>query len=275
VADVKERFDDLTEVIRVGNERSQSRIWTALPVVVTEDSDGFTVKAQPTIKAKDTDITGQTTDKEIPPLPDIPVQFSSGGGFTITHPIKKGDEGIVIFSARCIDGWWEKGGTQPQIRQRWHNLSDGMYIPGIRSKPRKLGGADTGQEHDYAARGVSTSPKGEPCSTTSVQIRTDDGKYFIELAPEGVVNIVCKTLNVKAEDKVLVETKEVTVKASDKTRFETPKLEVTGDVAIDGHLKVGGQVTGKVGGVNITLTDHRHIGVRGGPDQSGPPATDT
>ena len=244
-----ERWDDMRGIMQAGGERTQSQIWTALPVKVMEDSDGFTVKLQPLIKGRvpDKETVGKAKDQDMPPLHDVPVQFSSGGGFTITHPIKKDDEGIAIFSARCIDNWHEKGDVQPQAWERWHDLSDAMYIPGIRSKARKLGGPDEANENDYRVRRVRTSPKGTPASTTSLQIRSDDGKYYIELGPEGVVTIICKQLHIKAEDHVQVDTKEVDVKASSKVHLETPTLEVTGDI------KAGGDVFAHAGVSNVQM----------------------
>ena len=158
-------------MIRAGVERGQSRLWTALPVIVTEDSDGFTVRLQPAIKGKQIDPQGKETDVQMPVLPDVPVQFSAGGGFTITHPIKKGDEGIAVFSARCLDNWWQQGGVQTQARQRWHSLSDAMYIPGIRSKPRALGGNPDDQPQSGGPLQTRQQQAGAKPSTTSVQIR--------------------------------------------------------------------------------------------------------
>jgi hypothetical protein len=166
-----ERWEDPEEVHRQVQLRAQGKLWTALPVVVLDDSDGHVVSVQPTIMGKKLDKkTGVYTDVPMPSLgTKVPVQFASGGGFTLTHPIKKGDEGIVVFAARCIDGWWQQGGIQPQLDERYHNLSDGMFIPGIRSVPRKL------------------SP---PASPNSTQLRSDDGETYFEVAPNGALNLV-------------------------------------------------------------------------------------
>ena len=52
---------------------------------------------------------------EIPELPDVPFFVYSGGGYSITLPIKQGDECLVVFGDNCIDAWWQSGGTQNQI----------------------------------------------------------------------------------------------------------------------------------------------------------------
>src|SRR5208282_4653225 len=136
----QERFEDPEETMRTAHERLQGTIWTALPVVVLNDSNGHTVEVQPTVMGVRTDpTTGDQTNVAMPSLgKSVPVHYPSGGGFTFTHPIKKGDEGIVVIASRCIDGWFSQGGVQPQLEQRMHDLSDGMFIPGIRSNPRAL-----------------------------------------------------------------------------------------------------------------------------------------
>ncbi|WP_410679089.1 Gp138 family membrane-puncturing spike protein [Avibacterium paragallinarum] len=72
----------------------------------------------------------------IPPLMDVPICYPRGGGFAITFPLRAGDEGIAIFSERCIDGWWQSGNASEPLDHRFHDLSDAMFIPGICSQPQ-------------------------------------------------------------------------------------------------------------------------------------------
>jgi hypothetical protein len=257
----RERWDDLGAGIRAGVERGLSNTWTALPVKVVEDTkDGHVVKLQPTIKGKKTDRTGKKTDVEMPILGECPIQYSSGGGFTITHPVSKDDEGIVVFSSRCIDNWWDKGGVQPQGFERRHNLSDGMYIPGIRSKPRKLGGDDKGNgaaqpaEAPWLADGATTmtvdlrsdQPKTKKVSLDTLQIRTDSGDYYIELTKDSV-NIKCKTCTIEAEDKVHIQTKLVEIKATDSVAIDSPKVTISGELQVGGDIKGAKDVQAQAG----------------------------
>lgn len=104
--------------------------------------------------------------ENFPPLIHVPVAFPRGGGFSVTFPLKKGDEGIVIFSERCIDGWWEDGRTSIPLDFRTHDLSDGLFVPGISSKPRALS--------DFL--------------TSGIEMRTDDKGTFIRLE-RGLITI--------------------------------------------------------------------------------------
>lgn len=132
-----ERIDSHLLAIKSQLQGLQSKMWTALPCIVESfDKDKMTVTLQAAIKANTQDIkTGKVTSVNLPIFPDVPVDFPGGGDFILTMPIAKGDEGIGIFSSRCIDAWWESGGVQPQSEFRMHDLSDCMFIPKIFSKP--------------------------------------------------------------------------------------------------------------------------------------------
>jgi hypothetical protein len=178
----KERWEDIQNGVKEGLNRALSRLWTALPVIVAEDSsDGHTVSLQPAINGTHYNAQdGSYKSINMPQLKDVPIHFPQAGGLVHTFPVKKGDEGIVVFSARCIDGWWQNGAGkdsqgnvtgQDQMEARRHNLSDAMFIPGIRSNPRKLSNI----------------------STNSSQIRLDDGSAYVELMLDGTINFKPKT----------------------------------------------------------------------------------
>jgi hypothetical protein len=287
--DPRERFDNPTEVFRNGTERALSRVWTAMPVHVLEDSDGFTVELQPTIKGRD-EILGK--DVEMPTLGKVPVQFAAGGGFTITHPIKKGDEGIAVFSARNIDQWWDKGGVQPQGYLRTHNLSDAMYIPGIRSKPRALGGNPNSQSGNGAAQHIvidlrnGQQQQTRKVSTDKLEVRTDKGDVCIEVTNDSVniycpekVTVKCKEMDITASQKLHIETPLVEILASNKIHIESPLVETNGritaekDIHTDQNVTANGDITanGDVRAGGVSLRHHTHGGVRGGFEHTQPP----
>ncbi len=149
----------------------QAGIWTALPGIIQSfDPVNMTCSIQPAIKAVIFNQDGSASDVALPLLLDCPVQFPSGGGFTVTVPVAPGDECLVIFASRCIDAWWASGGIQSQAELRMHDLSDGFCIPGIKSVPNVL----------------------PNLSSTSVQIRSDDGTTFVDVA-SGSIKLVAPT----------------------------------------------------------------------------------
>ena len=116
-------------------QQNQLNLHTALPCkVVSFDSGKQTVTLAVQVKMQLADGNGA----DIPPLVDVPVSFPRGGGFAVTFPLKAGDEGIAIFSERCIDGWWQNGTASTPLDFRLHDLSDAMFIPGICSVPKTV-----------------------------------------------------------------------------------------------------------------------------------------
>lgn len=169
--DPKLRLRDLSTTLNTQAIGNQSKIWTALPGIIQSfDPAKMTCEIQPAIQGVLSDPkSGKASNTNLPLLVDCPVVFPSGGGVTLTVPIAAGDECLVIFASRCIDAWWQQGGVQPPMVYRMHDLSDGFCLPGIRSLAKPLSGI----------------------STSTAQLRSDDGATYIELDPAAQkVNIV-------------------------------------------------------------------------------------
>lgn len=145
----------LYAVIEESIELNQSNMQTALPARVIS-FNGHTVTCEIMLKT----ILADGQEIEFPPLVDVIVQFPRAGGFCFTVPINVGDEGLVIFASRCIDGWYESGKKSKPLDNRMHDLSDGIFIPGINSQPNRI--------PNFYHDGVS--------------MQTDDGSTFIRLA---------------------------------------------------------------------------------------------
>ena len=114
-------------------------IHVALPAIITEiDYEKQTCKAQAVIR--------EFIDNEYVELPefmDIPFFILSGGDYSITIPIQKDDECLIVFADSCIDSWWQSGGIQNPIEIRNHDLSDCFAIVGFRSQNKKLDDFDS------------------------------------------------------------------------------------------------------------------------------------
>jgi len=188
--DIRENIlDDPEEPLRIALDGARRSIMTAIPVQVTEDSDGKTVKLRSTIKGQTKDKNGKVTHVDISTFEDVPIHFLGGGGedknsVVTTHPIKKGkdkktaDEGLAIFTMRPHDTWFENGEIQDAQDLRMHNLSDAVFIPGLRSKPRAL----------------------KNISTTSHQVRSVDAKHTIDQHPANGTTIKSVDKDDKEED---------------------------------------------------------------------------
>lgn len=160
---VRELIGNLTETIRVIVRGEMKGRHNALRVIVEKDGDGHVLTAKAAIKATITTPEGKLKQVEYPPFVDVPVKYAGGGDVVTTHPVKKGDEGTMFFMSRAFDMFQQSGGVQVAIDGRASSLSDGVFIPGGRSDPKKL-------------RNVSDE---------SHQVRSVDGKTTIDTHPTG------------------------------------------------------------------------------------------
>jgi hypothetical protein len=178
-------------------------------------------------------ISLKTKAMQLPLLQDVPVMMPSAGGWSMTFPIQPGDECLVVFADTPLDVWLQNGGVNNNpISQRRHSLSDAVAIFGLRSNPRGLAGY----------------------STTSAQLRNDDGTVVIDLT----------------DDKVTVTAPSVAVECSGEVSVQAHTVSVEADTAtVQASAVTLGSATTIDGKAFLT---HLHSGVQGGLSTSGPVA---
>ncbi|MNO26508.1 hypothetical protein D3C76_163620 [compost metagenome] len=142
-------------------------LWTAIPgIIESVDLVAQTVSVQPAIRGTVQDEKGLVALQNMPLCDDVPICWPRAGGFAVTLPVKKGDECLLVFSARCIDAWWQSGGVQAPLESRMHDLSDAFAIFAPTSQPKKL--ADV--------------------QSDGIEIRTDSRSTYLKLS-EGAITI--------------------------------------------------------------------------------------
>ncbi|WP_298032502.1 Gp138 family membrane-puncturing spike protein [uncultured Desulfovibrio sp.] len=251
--DRSERQNDPIESQRLAQEGHQAQMWTALPGLVTAfDPAAMTVSVQPAVQGSVKDESGKSQNVQMPLLVDVPVVFVCGGGFSLTYPVKPGDEALVVFASRCIDGWWQDGQAAPPPDSRMHDLSDGMAIVGPRSQATKL--------HP-------------PVDPENVQLRTDDGRatvtmkpdYTIESKnPDGSITIAPGgAITAEATATILIKAPQITLEGNVTTTGAgggPGTISMKGDISLEGSLtSTGDQVAeGK------STAHHSHTGDSGG-----------
>ena len=227
--DVRESIvDDPEEPLRAAFDGLKSNMWTAMMAIVTKDSDGKTASVKMVMKGQNKNEKGEMKYVDYPVLADLPVRFMGGGGddsssVVFTHPIKEKDEGLVVFMSRPMDNWFEKGGVQQGTDLRTHSLSDAVFIPGFRSKPREI----------------------KNISTKSAQMRSVDGKAFVaDYDPSGKV-----TTSVDDGKHVITIDKSAGIshKSSMKVHIEAPHMTSKGQWNHDGGMRTTGVLQSDVG----------------------------
>ena len=217
----------------------QAGLWTALPGIIQSASLGqdgqLTGTVQPAIQARILNTDGTRSDVTLPLCVDVPLVFPRGGGYTLSFPVGANDEALIIFSSRCIDNWWQNGGVQPQHELRFHDLSDGFALVGPFSQSTKIANV----------------------STTTTQLRSDDGTLYTEIdAPNKKVNLVSNGISVildsNVSDVAVAGSTTVHVSAADQITLTSPLVRV------EGNLDVTGLVRDHVDGAAVGLGTHDH-----------------
>ena len=259
-----ERFAALEDGVRTAIKGDRVGLWTALPGIIvsfnTDKAGSITAVIQPAIKGVIQSQNGTYEAVNLPVLPDVPVVFPRGGGCTLTFPIQVGDECLVIFSSRCIDGWWQSGGIQLPMDLRMHDLSDGFAILGPQSQTRKI----------------------ENISTDAVQLRSDDGLAYVQLNPTNHYIDVITPTNVTASAGGNITASAggtIDASAGSSATVTAPTITLNGDVTINGNVSLNGSMGssgsiaagGDVTAGSISLNSHIHGGVTPGPFPTGGP----
>ena len=219
---ISEWIGNEEEALKVMTENYIQNARVAIPAIIVQfDPQKQTASVQPAIK--DT-LQGQSV--ALPELSDVPVQFPRAGGYSITFPVKAGDECLLVFSDMCIDGWWQSGGIQNQAEKRRHDLSDACAILGITSVPKAL----------------------KNVCMECVQIRNDSGTDYIQISEQG---ILLKSKNIRIEG---------TTDIVGVTTINGSRIGTDGTSTIKGNVNITGDAV--IGG--ISFAGHTHSGVETG-----------
>ena len=107
------------------------------------------------------------TPKNLPLLIDVPVIYPRGGGFSLTFPVKPGDECLLCFCERSIDSWFNSGSVSTPTERRFHSLSDAVALMGLSSQPNAI--------KDYNQDGV--------------ELRSDSGDNVVRMSENGAIRL--------------------------------------------------------------------------------------
>lgn len=119
----------------------------------------------------------------LPVLSKVPVRFLKSGDFTITFPLKEGDEVALYFIERSIDNWLEDGGIQSPNDTRKFDLSDAYAVPGLYSQAQKITDFDPDNMVIKSTNGNS-----------KITMKTD-GTILMETSGETIISSSKTTIN--------------------------------------------------------------------------------
>jgi hypothetical protein len=135
----------LEDVILLAVRSELAKVQTSIPGrILTYDREKQRAQIQTSIRGRYENPETEELESYLPPpIPNVPVQFPSGGGFSITWPLKKNDDVRLAFCSRSIDEWLTSGSAdnEPTDLRRF-DLTDAVAIPGIRSFRNSLDGTE-------------------------------------------------------------------------------------------------------------------------------------
>lgn len=138
------RPSTLQDLLSRFRESLTADLHTSLPgKIVRYDASTQKADVQPLIKERYTDEAGAMQSRDLPVIPAVPVQFPGAGGYRITFPVATDDVGLVVFGEASLDKWLVSGGTVDPADDRRHDLTDAVFLPGLRDFGHALASAPT------------------------------------------------------------------------------------------------------------------------------------
>jgi hypothetical protein len=117
--------------------------------------------------------------KALPEIKSCPILYPSGGGAMLRGPLKVGSEGYIHIADRSLDAWLSEGGPVDPVLVQYHDLSDAVFEPGLRSAATAqdvpTDRTTLGPEDDTAGLDFALADK-------SITLRTEGPQLTLEAA---------------------------------------------------------------------------------------------
>lgn len=290
---------NLASLIKQGVKNYSKEIHTAMPGIIESFNPELqTASVQPAIKRMFKTDDGEVeliSPENLPLCINVPVIFPRGGGFSLTMPVKAGDECLLIFCERSIDLWHERGSVQEPLARRFHSFSDAVAYVGLSSKVNKI--PDYDPENTVIKKDDGTvyikwnaDSSLEVFAESDINITTNgDLKATVagnmQATVTGDINVSTESsANLNATGNISVETSAdasvnaagaVSLTAGSAVNITAPTINLNGAVNISGAVAMaaGASVTGSMenNGVDIG-SGHKHSGSATAPNG---PVSDT
>lgn len=160
--------DNLTALLNQAIRNRLAEVQTSMPgEIVSYNYKKQMAVVQPSINR----VYADKRVEKYPVINNVPVIFPRSGGASMTFPVKRGDSVLLIFTARSIDTWANKGGIVNQDDNRMHSINDAIAIPGLTSF---AAGSMAKNNEDvlltYSGASIAIKPSGAVEVTSPLQI---------------------------------------------------------------------------------------------------------
>ena len=165
-----------TELLEQAKNNAMMDVRVSMPArIVSFDAATKTASIEIGLKM----VNADDTQSDYPPLVDCPCLFTRGGGFHLVHPYKAGDKGIVLFSDRCFDGWFQAGQVAPPMDFRVHSMSDAYFI----------GGADCLDDVSPIVGNAMFIGKDDNSAGVAIKASGDIDLNGVNISPSGIITL--------------------------------------------------------------------------------------
>ena len=121
-------YSNLAQAIRFAIRQSLKDLYTCMPGIV-ESYDAETRRA--VVKGALRVVTTNKEEVEREAIHNVPVMFPSGGGFTMTFPLERGDPVLLLYSQRGLANWKKTLGVAAPDTIGFFSEKDAFAIPGF------------------------------------------------------------------------------------------------------------------------------------------------
>ena len=167
-------YANMAQSIRFAIRQSLKDMYTCMPGIV-ESYDAETRRA--VVKGALNIVTTKKEEIEREAIHNVQVMFPSGGGFTMTFPLERGDPVLLLYSQRGLANWKKTLGVAAPDTIGFFSEKDAFAIPGF--------GTDEPEHH------IAIEADGIHIKTT--------GKLFIEAQ-----DVTFKTVGTDEEPRSIV-----------------------------------------------------------------------
>lgn len=127
------------ELLREVIESRLADVHTSIPArIVSYDADKQVADCEIVIRRAEQTDSGSVVHEDYPVIPNVPVGWPSGGGYSLQFPLEKGDGVWLVFSEAAIAQWRETGELSAPGDLDRHDLSYPIALPCARHDGQPL-----------------------------------------------------------------------------------------------------------------------------------------
>lgn len=240
--------------------------WITPAIVQDYDREKNIVTIIPAIKESTTEGSIELCAMEVPCI------VIGAGGWVSSYPLKKGNTGWLFTNDKDISLFLKTKEISEANTYRQHDYGDSVFLPDVISDFK----SDKEDEKAVVFQNVDGD----------IKAAIDTDSLRIKFKGNTKVTIDEQSTKIETEKAtVVINAEGVSIKADQDIKAEAQKINLKGEVTVDGTLKVTKDATfnanvkvsgnvnasGDVKGSGISLSSHVHGGVQGGSGTTGRP----